>query len=421
MAGVIRSLLILHLVFLAACAPRSPAPPQATGSATPVSTEASSEAAGRLRTLSLAKNREMHPSPTGYGGSVPRQRSELIPEIRAVYKGSPFADDYREDRGHDWSWDDLVGSGRVTAKTPAACMTCKTPQVATIFAEEGWAYAGKPLSAYTGTAHPSISCANCHDTSTHALRVVQPGFRDAARRGGIDLDRAPRPAMLSYVCAQCHTEYYFEPGTTRVVLPWDQGTTPQAIYEYYAARPAGFEGDYRNPDSGTALLKAQHPDYEAYSRGVHASAGVACATCHMPKVTEEGGTYTSHWITSPLLRVDQVCLPCHRGKTAEWMVARVRYIQDSVFALQRSAAQALVRAHAAIAAARSAGASDAKLAAAREALRRAQWYWDFASSENSTGFHDPVLSQNTLAQSIGLAAEALQAAWRAAGKPVGEP
>ncbi len=416
MTRTIGALLILSVAFLAACAPKTPkaSTPQATGSATPASADGSEDPAGRLRTLSFTKNLQMSASPTGYGGSVPRQRSELVPEIRAVYKGSPFADDYAEDRGHAWSWDDLVASGRLSAKTPASCITCKTPHIADIFAGEGWSYARRPLSDYTAEAHPSISCVNCHDPSTRALRVVQPAFREAAQRGGIDLGAAPRAAMLSYVCAQCHSEYYVEPGSSRVVLPWDRGTTPQAIYEHYASRPGGFEADYRNPDSQTALLKAQHPDYEVFAGGVHASAGVACATCHMPKVTEEGVTYTSHWVTSPLLRIAQVCLPCHKGKTEEWILGRVRYIQASVFALQRSAAQTLVRAHEAVAGAAAAGASDARLAPARESLRRAQWYWDFAFSENSTGFHDPVLSQNILAQAIGLAGAALESALRAA-------
>ena len=29
--------------------------------------------------------------------------------------------------------------------------------------------------------------------------------------------------MRSYVCGQCHSEYYFEPGTTHVILSLGQG------------------------------------------------------------------------------------------------------------------------------------------------------------------------------------------------------
>jgi nitrite reductase (cytochrome c-552) len=40
---------------------------------------------------------------------------------------------------------------------------------------------------------------------------------------------------------------------------------------------------------------------------------------------------------------------------------------------------------------------------ARELLRRAQWYWDMVSAENSMGFHNPGQVMSTLGQSIDLA------------------
>ena len=99
---------------------------------------------------------------------------------------------------------------------------------------------------------------------------------------------------------------------------------------------------------------------------------------------------------------------------------RVRYIQDNVFGLERAGAQAIARAHGAIAAAAGVRAADpGALLEARQALRKAQWMWDFISSANSTGFHDPVLAQNTLAQSISLAKDATLLAWQAAGRTSG--
>jgi nitrite reductase (cytochrome c-552) len=370
---------------------------------------------------SMERNAEMAPSPTGYGGSVPRQRSELIPELAFVYKGSPFASDYKEDRGHSWAWADLLQSRRITVKTPGSCITCKTPDVAGIYEDQGWSYAKRPLADFASEEHPPVGCASCHEPKTYKLRVVQPGFIEAAARGGIDLAGSSRAKMMVYVCAQCHAEYYLETGSNRVVHPWDSGVTPQAIYEYYQAKPSGFDADFTNPDSGVKLLKAQHPDYEEYSGGVHASAGVTCAACHMPAVTEGGKRTTSHWITSPLKRIGEACLQCHKGKNEQWVLARVRYIQDNVFGLERSAAQTIARGHDAIAGAGTArGADTARLNKARESLRKAQWLWDFVTSANSTVFHDPVLAQNTLAQAIGLANESILLAWRAAGRPVEE-
>jgi nitrite reductase (cytochrome c-552) len=410
---------------LAGCPSRSGRSDDSGSAATPASIGASGQpgASGQksVQAASMERNSEMAASPSGYGGSLPVQRSTLILELARVYKGSPFAADYKEDRGHSWALIDLRATGRRTAKTPGSCITCKTSDIEAIFSDEGWGYAKRPLDDFLAEEHPAIACASCHDPKTHALRVVQPAFIESAARGSIDLSKASRARMMVNVCAQCHAEYYFEPGTNRVVHPWDSGITPKAIYEYYETKPSGFEADFTNPDSGVKLLKAQHPDYEEYSSGAHASAGVTCAACHMPVVTAEGKRTTSHWITSPLKRIGETCLQCHKGKTEQWVLARVRYIQDNVFGLQRTGAQAIARAHGAIAGASAVRVADpGVLAEARQTLRKAQWFWDFISSANSTGFHDPVLAQNTLAQSISLANEAILLAWQAAGRPVGE-
>jgi nitrite reductase (cytochrome c-552) len=38
----------------------------------------------------------------------------------------------------------------------------------------------------------------------------------------------------------------------------------------------------KHGETGAELLNAQHPEYELFSHGTHAKAGVACADCHMP-------------------------------------------------------------------------------------------------------------------------------------------
>ena len=278
MKGLCLILVPCLVAILAGCPSRTAAGQGDAGSAaTPATVGAPGQAGASgqksLQAASMERNSEMAPSPTGYGGSVPVQRSTLILELSRVYKGSPFASDYKEDRGHSWAMTDLRETGRRTAKTPGSCITCKTSDIEGIFKAEGWGYAKRPLDELLADEHPGVDCASCHDPKTHALRVVQPGFIEAAERGGIDLASASRATMMVNVCAQCHAEYYFEPGTNRVVHPWETGITPQAIYDYYEAKPSGFEADYTNPDSGVKLLKAQHPDFEEYSSGVHASAG----------------------------------------------------------------------------------------------------------------------------------------------------
>jgi nitrite reductase (cytochrome c-552) len=352
------------------------------------------------------KNMEQSPSPTGFGGSVKVQKSDREPEILMNFKGMPFSLDYSEDRGHLYSIMDLTSSKRVNKGTVGACMTCKTADLPGIYADLGWDYARTPLSDLLVRVKHPIACANCHDPATMNLRVVNPAFMDAMKRRGKDVSKASRGEMRSYVCGQCHSEYYFEPATKKVVFPWDNGLLPGEMYAYYAKKPAGFEYDWVHPVSGAKMLKAQHPDFEAWSGGVHGSAGVACADCHMPYMREKGRKYSSHWVTSPLKHIEASCTKCH-DESVDWLLGRVRIEQDSCWQLQLLAGRDVAQAHLAVGKAASSGRTDpARLESARELLREAQWFWDLVASENAMGFHNPVQALNTLGLSIDMARRA---------------
>ncbi len=368
-----------------------------------------------LQYASYRKMAEEAPSPTGYGGSIKVQKSEMQPEMLMLFKGMPFGKDYAEDRGHVYALTDLRESKRIGPASKGACITCKTPYLEQAYKEYGWDYANKPLGEMMDNAKQAIACANCHDPATMNLRVINPAFIEAQARRGIDVTKASREEMRSFVCAQCHSEYYFEPGTTKVVFPWDKGLKPADMYAYYSEKPSGFVQDWQHPDSKAAMLKAQHPDYELFSTGSHGKAGVACADCHMPYSRKDGQKYTSHWVTSPLKTLDASCSPCHNQGTA-WLEERVKTIQDQTFALQHMAGMNIARAHEAIKmAAAQPGADETGLATAREAVRKAQWYWDLLAAENSMGFHNPSQALTTLGQANELAHQSIEAANAAAG------
>ena len=370
-----------------------------------------------LEYQSYLKNKEMTPSPTGFGGSVKYQKSEKEPEILINFKGMPFSKDYSEDRGHPYALDDLKETKRIGPATPGSCMTCKTAQLRDIYKDMGWNYAKTPLNDLLPKLKFSIVCANCHQPQTMKLRVLNPAFIEAMEKRGIDVSKASRADMRSYVCAQCHAEYYFEPETKRVVFPWTKGLRPQEMYAYYKETPAKFEADWIHPDSQARMLKAQHPDYELFSTGVHAKSGVSCADCHMPYMREAGRKYTSHWVTSPMKNIHASCRPCHT-QDEQWLLDRVKTVQNNVFQLQRTAGQTIARAHDIIGKAGAAAkVNKDELDKARELIRNAQWYWDFIAAENSMGFHNPDLALNTLGQAIDMAHQAIATAGKAAGTP----
>ena len=177
---------------------------------------------GRYYTLeykSYMRNHEAAPSPTGFGGSEKVQKSVKEPEILINFKGMPFSVDYTEDRGHVFALEDLKETKRINQTTPGSCMTCKTAYLADIFKEKGWDYAKTPLFELLPRLKHPIVCANCHDPKTMNLRVINPAFVEAMQERGIDVKKANREEMRSYVCGQCHVEYYFVPANKKVVLP----------------------------------------------------------------------------------------------------------------------------------------------------------------------------------------------------------
>lgn len=131
---------------------------------------------------------------------------------------------------------DLRESKRISKASKGACISCKTPYVEQFYQESGWDYAKKPLSELLDKAKHPITCATCHDPGNMSLRVITPAFLEAQARCGIDMSKATREEMRTYVCAQCHDEYYFEPGTSKVILPWDKGFKEE-MYAYYAEKP----------------------------------------------------------------------------------------------------------------------------------------------------------------------------------------
>jgi nitrite reductase (cytochrome c-552) len=349
---------------------------------------------------------KMVASPSGYGGSIEKERSLAQSEFQTNYKGSAYAVSFKTIRGHVYSWEDISTTKRVTDKTSASCLTCKSPDVADWYKQGGWDFARKSARSMLAVAHPAIDCFSCHDPATHVLRTTVPSFAEAMKRRGIDLAKATPKEMETYVCAQCHSTYYVEPKTNRIVAPWDKGLDPESMLAYYKTKPSGFEQDFVQPDSRVKVLKARHPDYELFSSSIHASLGISCADCHMPYVTVDGKRVRDHDIRSPLLGIQASCLTCHHGRTVDWIRSRVAYIQDSVFGAQRLAGQRLAATHTAIATATAQGVSQAKLEKARADLRDAQWYWDYVASANSMGFHNPELAMRSIAKAIDLAAKA---------------
>ena len=364
---------------------------------------------------------------TRYGGSeaVPRtptqadprsivaqSRLEEDPRLKTMWAGYAFARDFREERGHAYMLEDQTFTERqAVVKQPGTCLQCH----ASVYVPMKQAGDGDLVKGFETlnqlpypearklVSHP-VTCIDCHAPDTMQLRVTRPAFMEGLRalkasQGVKDYDvnrDASRQEMRAFVCGQCHVEYHFRGAEKRLVYPWARGLTADAILAYYDAEKFR---DWIHADTGAPALKAQHPEFEMWSQGIHARSGVACADCHMPYQREGALKISDHHVRSPMLNVNRACQTCHKWSEDE-LRARVRTIQDRTFSLRNRAMDALMALVADLKAAAAAGRSDADLAVARDFQRKAQFYLDFVEAENSMGFHAPQEAARLLGESI---------------------
>jgi nitrite reductase (cytochrome c-552) len=344
----------------------------------------------------------------GHGGNeaMPDEKIDRDPWLKRMFLGYAFSIDYRDRRGHAYMLADQEATQRLTKPQSGSCLHCHA-SIMPLYRKLGDGDPFKGLDAtyqhsyqevsqmlhQRGDVHP-VSCVDCHDPRTMALRVTRPGFLRGIQalaasdapvpalpsvlewRGGSrarpydpNLD-GTRNEMRSFVCGQCHVEYY------------------------------------------CGAKKAQHPEFELWNQGVHARSGVSCADCHMPYMREGATKISDHWVRSPLLNVNRACQTCHRFAEAE-LLARVDAIQQRNHDLLQRGGQALVELIDAIGDARTRGASADQLAAARQLQRHAQWRLDFIAAENSMGFHAPQEAARVLGEAIDYARQGQIAAMTA--------
>lgn len=350
---------------------------------------------------------------THYGGSEAFSKLDQDPLWRRFFAGYPFGVDYREERGHAYTLADQKETLRTKQfKQPGACLQCHAGGIKSVYEEighgnlmEGFAKMNSmPLEeAWTHVTHP-VACIDCHDPKTMELRVTRPGFMNGIKayketQGVKNYDpntMATHQEMRTFVCAQCHVEYYFKGPDKQLTYPWLKGIKVEEIEAYYDAE---HHKDWIHAETGAPVLKAQHPEFELWSQGVHAKSGVSCADCHMPYKREGATKVTDHHIRSPMLNTAKACLQCHHF-TEQEMQDRVEIIQNRTRALLDRAEAALLALLDDTIKAKAAGTSDEDLKEVYAMQRKAQWRLDFISAENSTGFHAPQEAARILAESI---------------------
>src|SRR5579862_5021509 len=224
-----------------------------------------------------------------HGGSEAISKLEEDPRLVRIFSGYAFSVGYRERRGHAFMLEDQDNTERVKKfKQPGACLHCHA-SIIPAYRKEGGGDVMKgfelvcamPLKeARKLIAHP-VSCIDCHDPQTMQLRVTRPGFINGIKElakhvaGELATEETKKPAerqpaplphltsihqwakhwnkgdskedydvntlatrqeLRSFVCGQCHVEYYFKGDNKVVTYPWHKGLRVEQIEGYYDAQ-----------------------------------------------------------------------------------------------------------------------------------------------------------------------------------------
>ncbi len=362
---------------------------------------------------------------TKYGGSAMIDMLEVDPRMVVLWAGYGFSKDYTQARGHYYAIEDIRETLRTGAPgvegqespMPNTCWTCKSPDVPRVMNELIQEHGGDVQAGVAAFYQGSwgergdqivnfIGCADCHDAETMNLRISRPALIEAFQNTGRNINDVSHQEMRSLVCAQCHVEYYFNKdivdGVPYLKFPWDNGMTVDAAAEYYD--DMGFS-DWTHKLSRAPMLKAQHPGYEIYLTGTHASRGVSCADCHMPYINEGGQKFSDHHMVSPLSDVSKSCQVCHREDT-ERLVQDVYSRQDKIYQIRVELEKLLVRAHVEAQKAWELGATEAQMEDILMDIRHAQWRWDYAVAAHGASFHSPLEVGRMIGVGLSMAQDA---------------
>ena len=312
---------------------------------------------------------------TTFGGSEPIDYLEKYPELRKIYDGVGFSTEYLRARGHVFALEDVIHTAR--SKPGASCLACKTPEYIALEQQYGNRLYAKDFYEMAAETQSGVSCYDCHRNQPGVLEIT----KNHLQKGLSYLDE--EHDMKNLICAQCHIEYFLDPETKEVTVPWKYGLD---VIGLEATFIEWNYVDWVHPDTEGTLYKIQHPEFETFQGSIHHQLGISCVDCHMPRLTNESGElFPSHHWTSPLQTVEESCLNCH-VETRDELVFHVEQLQGIVEEKTVEVSRQLVALIDTIA--------NQKDQMTPEILdqvhglhRSAQVRWDFVFVENSQGFH----------------------------------
>jgi nitrite reductase (cytochrome c-552) len=341
------------------------------------------------------------------------------PFMALLFNGWGFGIEYNEARGHHYMLIDQLEIDPSRLKAGGVCLTCKSPYAPKLEKEMGLSYYSMPyLDAHAKIPAQfqklGVSCVDCHDNKTMALKISHPTLFKALKDIGKNPEQLTRQEMRSLMCAQCHVTYIINKDkdmkSVGVFFPW-QGSkegdiSMENIIKVLKSDPSFLE--WKQNVTGFKVGFVRHPEYEFFSRGgTHWNAGVSCADCHMPYTRVGANKISNHDVMSPLKDDMRACQQCH-SESAQWLKDRVTAIQDRTVSEMNRAGYAAAVAAKLFEMAHKAQAEKKAIDKdlydkAKDLYLEAFYRVNYIGAENSVGFHNPTEGMRILGDAIAMA------------------
>lgn len=362
-----------------------------------------------------------------------RSRTSPWPFTFIMNDGWGYAVEFNEPNGHVYSVIDQLKVDEARKKAGGVCLTCKSPYVPVLKERLGLEYFQKPYNevhAQIPLQHRErgVTCLDCHDPKTQALRLSRWTLKEGLKAIGKDETKLTRQELRSLVCAQCHVTYVIpkdaEGKSTYLKFPWANGRWGNISIEGIIKQIKDEHLlEWKHAVTGLKMGHIRHPEFELFSApgSIHFAAGVSCADCHMPYERVGKAKITSHRWESPLKKNMKACMECH-NQSADWLKQQVWIRQDRVNHMFTKAGYAVAAAALTIEQANAIPGIDRELLAkAGELYHEAHLRTAFIHAENSMGFHNPPEALRILGDALDQANQVQRLAREAILKAGGTP
>ena len=242
----------------------------------------------------------------------PSPASRRTARLKTMWAGYAFATDFRKKRGHAYMLEDQTFTERVQHfKQPGTCIHCHASVYVPYRAggqrrfDQGLRALSTrcPMSRRARRSRIPWRASTATTRRRWPLRVTRPGFLEGIRalqgraRAWSDYDvnaMATRQEMRSFVCGQCHDEYYFKGPEKRLVLSLAEG--PDDRGDLTRTTPRSIQRTSRTPGPARACSRRSTPSSSCGTRvSTHGPGSPApTATCRTPaSVPRRSATITS--------------------------------------------------------------------------------------------------------------------------------